>query len=61
MCINDDNIFSIQVYIPLGSIHEKKGEYGISHFLEHIKFRKSKKHSSNEFLQLFYIFLSYNE
>ena len=21
---NNDNIFSIQVYIPLGSIHEKK-------------------------------------
>ena len=50
---NSDNIFSIQVYIPIGSIHEKKGQYGISHFLEHMKFRKSKKHSSNEFLQLF--------
>ena len=50
---NSDNIFSIQVYIPIGSIHEKKGQYGISHFLEHMKFRKSKKHGSNNFLQLF--------
>ena len=48
---NDDNIFSIQVYIPLGSIHEKKGEYGISHFLEHAKFNKSKKYNKYNFIQ----------
>ena len=50
---NSDKIFSIQVYIPIGSIHEKKGQYGISHFLEHMKFRKSKTHNKSEFLQLF--------
>ena len=49
--INNDNIFSIQVYIPLGSINEKKGQYGISHFLEHIKFNKSKKYNQKTFIQ----------
>jgi len=50
---NKDNVFSIQVYIPIGSIHEKKGKTGISHFLEHIKFRKSKNHSMDNFFNLF--------
>lgn len=50
---NKDKIFSIQVYFPVGSIHEKKGQSGISHFLEHMKFRKSKEHNKNEFLNLF--------
>jgi len=49
--INNDNIFSIQVYVPLGSINEKKGLYGISHFLEHIKFNKSKKYNKKNFIQ----------
>ena len=49
---NNDNIFSIQVYIPLGSIHEKKGQSGISHFLEHIKFKRTNKYQNkNLFLQ----------
>ena len=49
---NNDNIFSIQVYIPLGSINEKKGQYGISHFLEHIKFKRTNKYQNkNLFLQ----------
>lgn len=39
---NDDGVFMIQVFVPCGSIHEKQREYGISHFLEHIKFNKSK-------------------
>ena len=42
MITNDDGVFIIQVFVPCGSIHEKEGEYGISHFLEHIKFNKSK-------------------
>ena len=46
--INNDNIFSIQVYIPLGSIHEKKGQTGISHFLEHIKFKRSHKYKDKD-------------
>jgi predicted Zn-dependent peptidase len=51
---NNDNIFSIQVYIPLGSIHEKKGKTGLSHFLEHIKFKRSHKfNNQNLFLDEF--------
>jgi predicted Zn-dependent peptidase len=51
---NNDNIFSIQVYIPLGSIHEPNNKRGISHFLEHIKFKRSKKFAKeNDFLQEF--------
>lgn len=57
---NPNNIFSIQVYIPLGSIHEKKGQFGISHFLEHMKFRRSKRHSLNKMLQLFNNVPSFN-
>lgn len=49
---NNDNIFSIQVYIPLGSIHEKKGQTGISHFLEHMKFKRTNKYQNKDlFLQ----------
>ncbi len=50
---NNDKIFSIQIYIPLGSIHEKEGEYGISHFLEHMKFKKSKDINKKNLLQEF--------
>lgn len=50
---NSDKVFSIQVYIPVGSIHEKKGKSGISHFLEHMKFRKSNNHNMEKFLNLF--------
>ena len=39
---NVDDVFVIQVFVPCGSIHEKPGIYGISHFLEHMKFNKSK-------------------
>lgn len=46
---NDNNVFYIQIYIPIGSIHENKGEYGISHFLEHLKFNKSKKYDTETF------------
>lgn len=49
---NKDNIISVQVYIPLGSIHEKKGQSGISHFLEHMKFKRTNKYKSkNDFLE----------
>lgn len=50
---NSDKVFSIQVYIPVGSIHEKKGKSGISHFLEHMKFRKSNNHNMETFFNLF--------
>lgn len=32
-------ILKISIYFPVGSIHEPKGQYGISHYLEHMKFR----------------------
>lgn len=47
---NNDNIFHIEIYVPVGSIHEEKGQYGISHFLEHLKFNKSKKFDKTEFI-----------
>jgi len=47
---NNDNIFHIEIYVPIGSIHEEKGQYGISHFLEHLKFNKSKKFDKTEFM-----------
>ena len=47
---NNDNIFHIEIYVPVGSIHEEKGQYGISHFLEHLKFNKSKKYDKTEFI-----------
>jgi predicted Zn-dependent peptidase len=50
---NNDNIFSIQVYVPLGSIHEKKGQAGISHLLEHMKFRKSNRYGIKKFIEVF--------
>tara|TARA_B110000259_G_scaffold106956_1_gene122669 strand:+ start:547 stop:1782 length:1236 start_codon:yes stop_codon:yes gene_type:complete len=46
---NENDIFHIQIYIPIGSIHEEKGEYGISHFLEHLKFNKSEKYDTETF------------
>jgi predicted Zn-dependent peptidase len=49
---NDNNYFHIQVYIPIGSIHEKKGQYGISHFLEHLKFNRSKKYENDKFKKI---------
>ena len=47
---NNDNIFHIEIYVPVGSIHEEKGQYGISHFLEHLKFNKSKKFDKTKFI-----------
>ena len=49
---NNNNIFHIQIYVPIGSIHEKKGEYGISHFLEHLKFNRSKKYNTEKFRKI---------
>ena len=49
---NDNNYFHIQVYVPIGSIHEEKGQYGISHFLEHLKFNRSKKYENNKFTKI---------
>ena len=49
---NKNNYFHIQVYVPIGSIHEKKDQYGISHFLEHLKFNRSKKYENDKFTKI---------
>lgn len=48
MIHNDDDIFMIQFFFACGSINEHIGIQGISHFLEHIKFNKSKSYSNLE-------------
>jgi len=42
---NTSGLFTIQVVVATGSIHEAKGIMGISHLLEHMLF-KSKRHMS---------------
>lgn len=42
---NSSGLFTIQVVVATGSIHEAKGFRGISHLLEHMLF-KSKRHMS---------------
>ena len=39
---NNDNLFSIYIFIPAGSIYENKKLRGASHFLEHMLFRNSR-------------------
>lgn len=50
----DDDVFSMQVFIPCGGITEADDKKGISHFLEHIKFNKtnSSKKTHKEFNEL---------
>lgn len=48
----DDDVFSMQILIPCGSINEQDDQSGISHFLEHIKFNKTN--SSNKMNQEYY-------
>lgn len=43
---NNRDIFVIQVFIQVGSVFEKKGEYGLTHLLEHMMF-KTKKHCTS--------------
>ena len=43
---NNNDYFSIQVFFPIGSIHEKNGKFGISHLLEHMKFKNTKKYNN---------------
>ena len=49
---NNNNFFHVQIYVPIGSIHEEKGQYGISHFLEHLKFNRSKKYNTDKFRKI---------
>ncbi len=42
-------VISFQIWLPIGSKHEKPGQTGIAHFLEHLMFGATKKHSSGQF------------
>jgi predicted Zn-dependent peptidase len=44
------DMFSIQIYFPVGSVDESPGEYGISHYIEHMKFKRSKRSSGQDLL-----------
>ena len=39
---NNDDIFMIEISFPCGAVNESEANHGISHFLEHMKFRKMK-------------------
>jgi zinc protease len=39
------DVVSIQVWISCGSANEKEKEYGVSHFIEHLLFKGTEKHS----------------
>jgi len=48
---NDTNLFHIFVYVPLGSIYEDEKVNGISHLLEHMLFKHTKKYNEEELLK----------
>jgi len=50
---NADGFYSIHVQVRVGSIHEKSGFYGISHFMEHLKFKGSKTMSGDKITDTF--------
>ena len=41
-------VLSIQMWVKTGSADEKKGEEGISHFLEHLVFKGTRKFKVGE-------------
>lgn len=43
---------SIGIFIEVGSVFEGKNEYGYSHFLEHMLFRGTKKHSAQDLYKI---------
>ena len=51
-CIFIDNsasdVVSVQFWIKCGSIYEKEGEFGVSHFIEHLLFKGTRKHGVGE-------------
>lgn len=47
---NNRNIFVAQVFIRVGSVFERKGEYGLTHLLEHMMFKTKENCSSKELL-----------
>lgn len=45
---NKSNIFNIYAYVPLGSIYEDNGSYGISHLMEHMMMKKTKHYRNKD-------------
>ena len=41
-------VLSIQMWVKTGSADEKKGEEGISHFIEHLVFKGTRKYKVGE-------------
>jgi len=41
-------VVSLQVWLSCGSVNEKKNEYGVSHFIEHLLFKGTRHHKSGE-------------
>jgi predicted Zn-dependent peptidase len=48
---NTVGVFTIQVVIATGSIHESKGTRGISHLLEHMMFKNKRNMATGELLR----------
>lgn len=48
---NNKELFHIFVYVPAGSIYEDKEQAGISHLLEHMLFKHTKKYHEKELLK----------
>lgn len=42
------DVVSIQIWIKCGSVCEAEGEYGVSHFIEHLLFKGTRKHAVGE-------------
>lgn len=45
-------VVSVQMWVKTGSADEKKGEEGISHFIEHLVFKGTEKFKTNEIAAL---------
>src|SRR5688572_20058425 len=45
-------VVSVQMWVRTGSADEKKGEEGISHFIEHLLFKGTRKFKTGEIASL---------
>lgn len=50
---DDSEIISFRIFVNTASKDEQKEEYGIAHFLEHMFFKSTEKHSYQELANLF--------
>lgn len=53
LCIpnNDATIFSVGIYIRVGSLDENKDELGVAHFLEHMTFKGTGKYPGEKLIE----------